>query len=650
MTDVRDPAAPSPGPRSGDETAGADTMMGPAATPAAVAVERADEGRFAERYRVEHMLGKGGMGEVRLCIDVAMGRTVALKTLREDSGGARRFLREARMQGRLEHPAVVPVYDMGHAHGLPYFTMKRIVGTTLADVVAKLVAGDEAAQREFGRRRLLSDFVQVCQAVAYAHSHGVIHRDLKPANVMLGAYGEVYVLDWGVAKDGSAGELDGGAARAAEGETAAGAILGTLGYMPPEQLEAGGGGVDRRADVYALGAILFELLTWQPLHPRRPTTEMIASTLEGADARASVRAPDREVPPELEAVCVRATAREPAARFADVGALREAVERYLDGDRDQQARRALAREHAARAAQLELRSDDDNDARAQAVREAGRALALDPDNREAFVALANLLRRPPRRVPDEVEARLRDDELQESRRQAKVGAIAALGWFAFLVLPLAMGMLDWVSYGIIIALMLVIVALSLVRAVRGRPGSADVLFIALLQAVVLGAAARLFGPFMLVPGLVVATTAMFAFSEFRFVHLLIVMGCASVFVPWLLERLAILSPTYSITADAITIHARMASFSPTATEIALVLANVGVVAMAGAAIAHARSMLNTVRRQLAVQAWQLEQIVPTEGVTGTVRAVERAAAPRPGEHGRAAATTAPDSAASTQPR
>ncbi|MBX7078209.1 MAG: protein kinase [Nannocystaceae bacterium] len=644
MSQLRDPAEPG----SGDQTAGADTMRGPTASTAAPAPEGGDD-RFAERYRVEHLLGKGGMGEVRLCIDAAMGRTIALKTLREDSGGARRFVREARMQGRLEHPAVVPVYDMGQAHGLPYFTMKRIVGTTLADVITKLVAGDEATQREFGRRRLLSDFVQVCQAVAYAHDHGVIHRDLKPANVMLGAYGEVYVLDWGVAKelDGSATELEPGPTRAAEGETAAGAVLGTLGYMPPEQLEGGGATVDRRADVYALGAILYELLTWQALHPRRPTSEMIASTLEGADARASLRAPDREVPPELEAVCVRATASDPSARFADVGALRDAVERYLDGDRDQQARRALAREHAARAAQLELRSDDDNDARAQAVREAGRALALDPDNREAFVALANLLRRPPRRVPEEVEARLREDELQESRRQAKVGAVAALGWFAFLVLPLAMGMLEWVSYGIIIGLMLVIVALSVVRAIRGRPGSADVLFIALLQAVVLGAATRLFGPFMLVPGLVVATTAMFAFSEFRFVHLLIVMGCASVFVPWLLERLELLSPTYSITADAITIHARMATFSPTVTEIALVLANVGVVAMAGAAIAHARSMLNTVRRQLAVQAWQLEQIVPTEGVTGTVRALERGGAAQP----RAGVASPPaDSAARTQPR
>ena len=601
--------------------------VAPSDAAASRAIVDGAEQAFEQRYRVDRLLGRGGMGEVRLCEDVEMGRSIALKTLRPDGGSAARFLREARMQGRLEHPAVVPVYDVGYSHGLPWFTMKRVNGITLAEVIAGLAAGDEATARSFGLRRLLSDFVQVCQAVAYAHDHGVIHRDLKPANVMLGEYGEVYVLDWGVAKaKGATTEIPDGPAAPRDGETAAGALLGTLGYMPPEQVDGGGAAVDHRADIYALGAMLFELLVLQPLHPRAPAMELIAGTLAGADARASVRAPERDVPPELEAICVRATATAPAERFADVRSLRDAVERYLDGDRDQQARRALAREHAAAARALEARSDDDHAARAQAVREAGRALALDPSNREAFEALGNLLRRPPKQVPPEVERRLALDQQRESRQQAGVGAVAGAAWLAFLVTPLFMGVRDWSSYLAIVGLMLVIVGLSLRRVRRDHAGSADVLVIALLQAVVLGLATRLFGPFMLVPGLVVATTAMFAFTEFRFVPLLIVMGCASVFVPWLLEWLGVISRTYAFDGDAMVIHARMATFSPTVTEVTLVIANVGVVAMAGLAIAHARNALNRVRRQLAVQAWQLEQVVPVETVAD-VTAGTAAAAP-----------------------
>ncbi len=577
-----------------------------------------DDGAFARRYRVEQLIGRGGMGEVRLCSDVVMGRDVALKTLRHDAGSADRFLREARIQGRLEHPVIVPVYDMGRADGAPWFTMKRVNGVTLAEVIAHLAEGDEATERGFGRRRLLTDFVQVCQAIAYAHDRGVIHRDLKPANVMLGEYGEVYVLDWGIAKTVGPDTMQSvGATASSDGATSHGAVLGTLGYMPPEQLA--GPAVDERADIYALGAILFELLTCEPLHRRGDSMALATSTLDGADARASARAPAREVPPELEAICVRATALARDQRYGNVRELLAEVSRFLDGDRDQQRRREIASEHAALATALELRSDEDHDARARGLREAGRALTFAPDNREALTALGKLLTRPPRRMPPEVVRRLAHDDQVEGVRAARVGAVAACGWFVFLAIPLFMGLRDPISYAAVLALMVIIVAYSVRRAVRGASGDYDVLVIAVLQAIVLGLSSRLFGPFMMVPGLVVATTAMFALNEARWLGALVSLGCASLVVPWALERLGVLSPSFTIDGDQIVTYARMATFSPGLTEAALVIANVAVVAMAGLAIGRARTALNSLRRQLAVQAWQLEQIVPADGFTGSKR-------------------------------
>ncbi|MCA9797823.1 MAG: serine/threonine protein kinase, partial [Candidatus Eremiobacteraeota bacterium] len=169
-----------------------------------------------------------------------------------------RFLRECRIQGQLEHPAVVPVHDLGVGpDGAVYFTMKRVLGFTLDQIVAGLRRGDPELIRRFSRRRLLTAFLSICQAVELAHARGVIHRDLKPANMMLGDFGEVYVLDWGLARLASdpvsavheirpvpPGESD-------HRLTAAGTFLGTPGYLPPEH--ARGEAIDPRADVYALG-------------------------------------------------------------------------------------------------------------------------------------------------------------------------------------------------------------------------------------------------------------------------------------------------------------------------------------------------------------------------------------------------------------
>src|SRR6185437_2580174 len=276
---------------------------------------------FAARYATVDALGAGGMGEVVLCRDRRVGREIAMKRIRRewssDAGVRARFVLEARVQGSLEHPAVVPVYDLGlTAEGEAYFTMKRVRGTNLEQVLASLAAGDPTVERAYFRRKLLTALAQVCLAVELAHGRGLVHRDLKPGNVMFGDFGEVYVLDWGLAKvPGALAALPSTGAPLSQGKlTSAGSMLGTPGYMAPEQ--ARGEELDARADVYALGAILFEILTLRPLHEGSTGAALIASALAGADAHASSRAPDRDVPPELEAAWERATALDPRDRLS----------------------------------------------------------------------------------------------------------------------------------------------------------------------------------------------------------------------------------------------------------------------------------------------------------------------------------------------
>src|SRR3954469_2659561 len=184
-------------------------------------------------YQVGALIGRGGMGEVVVAQDQRIGREVAVKRIRAKApthDAVDRFLREARIQARLDHPAIVPVYELGtDADGRPYFTMKRLAGVTLS----RKLADNGPVQP------LLRAFVDVCLAIQLAHSRGVVHRDLKPSNIMLGDYGEVYVLDWGVARvldDPHHSIAVAGDIQSLDGQTRAGAVLGTPGYMAPEQV------------------------------------------------------------------------------------------------------------------------------------------------------------------------------------------------------------------------------------------------------------------------------------------------------------------------------------------------------------------------------------------------------------------------------
>ncbi len=406
------------------------------------------------RYRVRELLGEGGMGRVSLVDDRHIGRKVAAKELHADAAArdesVQRFLREARIQGQLEHPSIVPVYDIGQdADGNPYFTMRRVQGTTLRDVLEG--GAEAAAARGWSRRKLLTAFVSVCLAVHYAHTRGVVHRDLKPTNIMLGEYGEVYVLDWGIARVRGQSDLtledllarsSFGALGTGPQATAVGAVLGTPAYMSPEQLRADHAALDGRSDVYALGMILYELCAARPFHAGKSLGAIASETLLGVRAVPSEAAPD--TPPELDALVQRCTALAPADRFATAGELARAVESYLDGDRDLERRRDLAAAAAreARAAAeraFEATGTEEEALRKDALRAVVRSLALDPEQRDARSTFVRLLVEAPKDPP----AAVRDDMAAwaaETRREGlRFGIWGLLAWCAAIPAALALG-------------------------------------------------------------------------------------------------------------------------------------------------------------------------------------------------------------------
>src|SRR5262245_59483076 len=311
------------------------------------------------RYRSLRLHARGGLGEVHVALDEELSRQVALKRIQRpraaDPQSRRRFLQEAEITARLEHPGVVPVYGLVRDDsGQPCYAMRFIQGETLQEALDRLHAGDRAGRDPGGRRLAMRDllgrFVAVCNTVAYAHSRGVLHRDLKPANIMLGAYAETLVVDWGLAK--TVGGVAAGPAAAAEAvaeagdddHTRTGQALGTPAFMSPEQARGDLDALGPHSDNYSLGATLYCLLTGKPPFDR-----------EGADVLRKVRrgefpAPrrlDPSIDAALEAVCLKAMATQPADRYDSARALAEDVERWL-ADEPVSALRAPPAERARR--------------------------------------------------------------------------------------------------------------------------------------------------------------------------------------------------------------------------------------------------------------------------------------------------------------
>ena len=304
------------------------------------------EPRRLGRFELQGELGHGGMGRVYAARDPDLRRTVAVKVLLPDrrgsAGSIRRFVAEAQVTSQLQHPNIVPVYELGSgAQGEVFFAMKKVEGRSLRDVLAALRRGDDDARRHWTRHRLLTTFVQVCHAVAYAHQRGVLHRDLKPENVMLGPFGEVLVMDWGIARvlgeresvtSSWGGEDDVRIERVPMRRTATGSAMGTLGYMSPEQLDGRVTDLDPRTDVWSLGAVLFEVLTLSRAWTGGPM-EIVRRVQQDPPPDPRRRSPRQSVGDEIAEITMQAMARAPAERFSSAAELGEAVEGFLEGSR-----------------------------------------------------------------------------------------------------------------------------------------------------------------------------------------------------------------------------------------------------------------------------------------------------------------------------
>jgi serine/threonine protein kinase len=338
---------------------------------AATEMRAAPSADLPARIGPYHLLGeiaRGGMGRIVRVRDADFDRPLALKVLLHRGGEPEeRFLREARMTGRLQHPGVPPVHALGRLDdGRPWFVMKLVEGRTLHSLL------DERASPAEELQRFVSIFGQICQTVGYAHACGVIHRDLKPLNIMVGAFGEVQVMDWGLAK--RLGDVE-ESPRLESGETAAavhthtGTVLGTPAYMAPEQARGDWHRVDARADVFGLGGILCAILTGKPPHDSAVGAQAYLMAAMGRLGDTETRLAGCGADPELVRLARHCLAGRPEDRPADGAAVAQAVARY-QADLEQRLRQAEL--DRAAWAQAELQAQ-----RLQALLEIGRRLAAE---------------------------------------------------------------------------------------------------------------------------------------------------------------------------------------------------------------------------------------------------------------------------------
>ena len=334
-----------------------------------------------ERFEFVREFARGGVGSISLVRDQELRRTIVMKTLIDGHDATEyvrnKFVEEAQITAQLEHPNIVPVHEFGHfKNGEMFFTMKLVQGRTLKEVLRALRTEDASMQEEFSRTRLIGMFISMCQAIAFAHSRNVIHRDIKPANIMIGDFGEVLLLDWGVAKVLGTADEEALLEQAVQTErstagdaTMMGLITGTPSYMPPEQAAGRIDRLDGRADVYALGAVLYEILTLRrPFHEKTQKETLKAVITQELRAPSSA-APNKNIPAALEEICVKALAKRPRDRYQSVAEMLTALNTYLSGveDRDRRERQSderleaslefIAQYHKARAETLQGRDE-----------------------------------------------------------------------------------------------------------------------------------------------------------------------------------------------------------------------------------------------------------------------------------------------------
>ncbi len=554
------------------------------------------------RYRLETELGRGGMGEVLSARDEQIGRSVAIKRLRSapTPETEARFLREARIQGRLEHPAIVPVHELGRDdRGQPYFAMKQLAGKTLAEVL-----DEPEEKRGFTRSQLLRALIDVCLAIQFAHERGVVHRDLKPSNIMLGDYGEVYVLDWGIARvlaeseSNRFGDIE---SYGEVGQTLDGQLLGTPGYMSPEQIQ--GDAIDARADVFALGCILFEVLAGAPMLPRGK--EALAATIAGVpDER---RRPSRrraEIAPELDELCVAATHLARTDRLATARGLADGIQHHLDGDRDVALRRRVADAELVAANDAMARDD-----RRSAFSAASRALALHPEAKEPAQLVGRLMLEVPAKVPPEVDAEVEDIERAALTSTATQGNYSLLVVFAFLPILFFGGFDDpWYLFALPVVGFFAWFG-SWLQLRRGLHWGIRLSMIANMG--VVAVFSRLCSPFLVAPALGIVIATLFALHRASGRVIYVGVGFTlAILGPWFLELAGVMSPTIRFSDTEMILDP---SDSFVRSDVLLPMFGLYVIATITVSILMARSLANVhhdSQRRLQLQAWQLRQLVP----------------------------------------
>ncbi len=626
-----------------------------------------------DRYVAGELIGSGGMGEVRDQTDRATGRSVAMKTMHvsSDAVALRRFSREARIQSQLEHPSIVPVYDIGQSGGgIPYFTMKHVRGDSLAKVCTRLRSGDEETEARYTQRKLLTILSAVALTLEYVHQRGVLHRDLKPENIMLGPFGEVYVLDWGLATiidehekvSTVSASTDVRRALAAQSsapvldtpgrfETAAGLLLGTPGYIAPELLEPNAEATSC-SDVYALGAILFEILTLERLHKGESIGQVLGTTMTLVEASPRERTPTRDIAPELDALCRRATQQDPKRRLGSAADLTRAIEAFLDGDRDLLRRRELAAQITQAAAEslgleapaskltaadaLALRSTALDEQRIdpalmatapespratppapkltrnEALREVTTALGLDPDNAEARALLVRLLTEPPPDADQLAEELGRADGLAAFKVAARTHIVVQLSYLFYIPLLLWMGIREWWMFlgaaGAISA-----VFFTAVYYYKYPPKNLQLPLPHLAMSLLaLLSGQLLFGPLILVPGITVATGIAYLASFDRRVGWVVGGMAAVVLVPAALQFAGVLAPSYALIDGKLMVLPMMTELPPVPTAVLLLVTHAIVIVAAMYFAWQLRRAFSTADRALRLQTWQLSQLVPEQ--------------------------------------
>jgi len=282
------------------------------------------DGKPEDRYTPSKKINEGGMKAIWEVDDHRTARKVAMALFQDSKIASEKdieaFLYEARLTANLQHPNIIPVYDIAiDESGNPYFTMKALKGETLGEILAQLRSGKIAA---YNRTRLLGIFLKVCNAIDYAHAKGVIHLDLKPSNIIVGEFGDVHVLDWGLAMlvthpDAPAETRD--------------IVGGTPGYMAPEQTKGSSSDISFQTDVYMLGAILYEILTYHCPIEGETTKEVLQKTVRGEVPEPTLRAPEQKIPSPLSAMVRKAMQPDPSERYTTVAALIHDLHQFQDG-------------------------------------------------------------------------------------------------------------------------------------------------------------------------------------------------------------------------------------------------------------------------------------------------------------------------------